>query len=278
MSATFASTQSQTESLPAFQRAQYAFTAHVRDPAGQPRPSDVEERRMAIYRDLFFNNVESFISNCYPVIRSMTADVDWYALVRDFYATHVSHSPLFSEIPAEFLAYLEQEKPAELAPTWPFLLELAHYEWLELVAQIAEDELPEPAASDAVDADTLLKLSPLAFVQAYQFPVQHISTTFQPNEAPAEPTTLVVYRNRTDKVQFLTLNPLSYQLLVALESAGSVSVGAVSAETVSAGTISAGTLLAQLATALNLPLERVLPAGLQALQDFARRDIVLRLP
>lgn len=218
---------------------------------------------MAIYRELFFNNVEGFVSNCFPVLRSLTDDSDWRALVRDFYARHVSHSPLFSEIPAEFLSYLEQEKPAELAPTWPFLLELAHYEWLELVAQIATDELPAAATELTVNADTTVALSPLAFVQAYQFPVHRIGPDWQPLQPPTEPTTLVVYRNRADKVQFLALNALSYQLLNALEEAGSSA---------------AGTLLASLASTLQVPADKLVPAGLNALQDFIRRDIVVTLP
>jgi len=251
-----------TESLPRFVRAQLAFTAHIRSPATAPCPADVEDRRMAIYRDLFFNNVEGFVSNCFPVLRSLVSDQDWRILVRDFYARHISHSPLFSEIPAEFLAYLEQEKPADLVPDFPFLLELAHYEWLELVAQIATDELPAAASLD-VEANTRIGLSPLAFVQGYQFPVQHIGPAQQALTAPAEPSLLVVYRNRLDKVQFLALNPLSYQLLQQLADVDG---------------IAAGELLHQLAATLKLPRERVLPAGLCTLADFVQRDIVLVLP
>ena len=262
MSAEHARQQSQAETLPRFQRAQFAFTAHVRDPASFARPADVEDRRMAIYRELFFNNVEGFVRNCFPVLRSLTPDAEWLALVRDFFARHVSHSPLFSEIPAEFLQYLEQEKPATLAPNFPFLLELAHYEWLELVAQIAVETLPEPLPG-ALTEQSRIGLSPVAFVQAYRFPVQHIGPEFLPEQPGTEPTTVAVYRNRQDEVQFLALNPLSYQLLSALENAEAVT---------------ASELLHSLAAALQLPPERLLPAGLQALQDFADRDIVIALP
>lgn len=218
---------------------------------------------MAIYRDLFFNNVEGFISSCFPVLRSLTDESDWRALVRDFYARHVSHSPLFSDIPAEFLSYLEQEKPADLNPTWPFLLELAHYEWLELVAQIATEDLPARDTAVAINSDTVVRLSPLAVAQAYQFPVHRIGPDWQPAQPPAEPTTLVVYRNRHDQVQFLALNALSYQLLNTLEEAGPSA---------------AGTLLTALASSLQVSPDKLVPAGLNALQDFIQRDIVLALP
>ena len=41
-----------------FQETQYQFAAYIRDPEHQPIPDQLESRRMAIYRDLFFNNIE----------------------------------------------------------------------------------------------------------------------------------------------------------------------------------------------------------------------------
>ena len=71
---------------PAFIERQYAFAAHIRDPEANPRPDDVEERRMAIYRDLFFNNVEGFLTNTFPVLRELMDDDHWMAMARDFYS------------------------------------------------------------------------------------------------------------------------------------------------------------------------------------------------
>jgi hypothetical protein len=42
--------------LPEFQRKQYEFAAHIRDPEKNAAPPGIEDRRLAIYRDLFFNN------------------------------------------------------------------------------------------------------------------------------------------------------------------------------------------------------------------------------
>jgi hypothetical protein len=33
--------------------AQYAFAAHIRDPARAPAPADIAPRRMAVYTELF---------------------------------------------------------------------------------------------------------------------------------------------------------------------------------------------------------------------------------
>ncbi|NNG12205.1 MAG: DUF2063 domain-containing protein, partial [Halobacteria archaeon] len=54
---------------PDFIRRQYEFAAHIRDPKHQPAPADVEDRRMGIYRELFYNNVEGFIAGTFPVLR-----------------------------------------------------------------------------------------------------------------------------------------------------------------------------------------------------------------
>ena len=53
-----------------FAALQYAFAGHIRDPEHMPVPDGVEPRRMAVYRDLFYNNVENFIANSFPVLRA----------------------------------------------------------------------------------------------------------------------------------------------------------------------------------------------------------------
>ena len=72
-----------TANRPDFVSKQYAFTAYIRDPENNPRPDDVEERRLKIYRELFYNNVEDFLANAYPVLRKITSNAHWHTLIRD---------------------------------------------------------------------------------------------------------------------------------------------------------------------------------------------------
>ena len=95
---------------PDFQRRQYEFAAHIRDPENRPAPSDVEDRRMAIYRELFYNNVEGFIANTFPVLRSLHDEDAWHGMVRDYFSHHRAQTPYFLEIPREFMAWLENER------------------------------------------------------------------------------------------------------------------------------------------------------------------------
>ena len=64
--------------LKAFQRVQYRFAAHLRDPKRNPAPRGIEPRRMKIYRELFYNNVEGFLANAFPVLRRITPDARWH--------------------------------------------------------------------------------------------------------------------------------------------------------------------------------------------------------
>jgi len=199
-----------------FIETQYKFAAHIRDPNKNPKPDDVEDRRMAIYRDLFFNNVAGFLESSFPVLKLVIDDIDknyWNTLARSFYSTHRCQSPLFLEISKEFLQYLEHEhKKTELDPA--FMYELAHYEWVELALSIAEDTLDYTKIDP--NGDLLKKspvISPVAWPLAYHFPVHQIGPHFQPKEPGAQTTFLVVYRDRKDQIGFLEINAVTARLL-----------------------------------------------------------------
>jgi hypothetical protein len=246
---------------PRFQALQYAFAAHLRDPARHPPPAGVEDRRLAIYRDLFFNNVDNYLAKAFPVLRRIYADDDWRALVRDYYARHVSHSPQFYRIAEEFLHYLEAER-GERPEDPPFLLELAHYEWVELQLAILDIDLDTLAADRAGDplADAPV-LSPLAWPLTYRYPVHKLGPDHRPDAPPAEPTHLVVYRDRADEVRFLKLNPVTARLLALIRDAPG-RAGRAHLETI--------------ATELRGPdPATVVESGCRILADLTARDILL---
>ena len=65
---------------------QYRFAAHIRDPANNPAPDGIEDRRLAIYRELFFNNVSKFLASTFRVIRKILGEEAWIRLMRDYFA------------------------------------------------------------------------------------------------------------------------------------------------------------------------------------------------
>ncbi|AVP95705.1 DUF2063 domain-containing protein [Ahniella affigens] len=196
----------------AFQALQVQFAQHLRDPEANPAPAGIEDRRLQIYRDLFFNSIEGLLGSQFPVIKRLKGDA-WKPLVRRFYAEHCSHTPLFPEIAREFIRYLE-DRHDRGESDWPFLIELAHYEWVELAVMIDETDLDTIVADQ--DGDVVLSapvFSPVAWLLNYRFPVQAIREDFLPTEAPEQPTFLCVSRTRGGQVQFTELNALSFKLL-----------------------------------------------------------------
>ena len=205
---------------PHFQQTQRAFAAYIRDPEHNPLPPGVNPKRMAMYRELFLNNIKSFIGSGFPVLKDVLEAAHWLELVQDFFARHRSQTPYFSDFHEEFLAFLSEER-GNPPQDPPFLLELAHYEWVELALSLADGEAP--AENLTLEQDPLacvIALSDVAWPLAYRFPVHRIGKDYQPTEPPAAPTYLTVYRNREDAVKFLEINPVTYRLLQLLEENG----------------------------------------------------------
>ena len=68
-----------------FQVHQAAFASYIRNPAKNPLPKGVKSQRMEMYRELFFNNIEGFLSANFPVLRTLFDDKNWQAFVQDFF-------------------------------------------------------------------------------------------------------------------------------------------------------------------------------------------------
>ena len=199
-----------------FQQVQQAFIAHIKDPSQNAKPADVPAERMAVYNELFFNNVEGFIASAFPVLKSLYKDADWQVLVRQFFVQYQCTSPYFLHIAEHFLHYLQQDYvTTEYDPV--FMLELAHYEWAELylATKICASQQPVPA--DQV-ASVALQLSDLALVLAYPFAVHQISIDFQPVSA-GDVQCYLLYRDSEDDVKFVLINQLTAALLQQLHQA-----------------------------------------------------------
>ena len=192
---------------------QRRFAARLRDPANAAMPQGVPADRIAVYERLFYNSIESFVSGTFPVLHSLLPTERWAGLVTAFIAQHQCRSPYFLEIGQEFMAWLQQGYLAEPGDP-PFMLELAHYEWVELALDTAVEELPAKAEQGSeLTSNSLICASPLAWPLAYHWPVNLIGLDFQPASMPAQPTCLLVWRDRQDKVRFMQLTAFTFQLL-----------------------------------------------------------------
>lgn len=241
--------------LASFQQFQYQFTRHLRD-SQQPIPAGVATERIDVYAELLFNNLRGFIDACCPICHEIVGEPRWTELIRAFYIEHRCHSPLFRDIPREFVHWL-RDNPQHQTDLPPFIADLAHYEWLELAADVH----PAQVFGACELADVLgssLQANPTLQLGIYPWPVQHISTQFQPDTPDATPTSLAVYRDHNDIVHFTQLNPLSAHLLSLLQ----------------AQPLSGQAALAQLASDAGMALEQVLPFGENLLAQWAREELI----
>jgi hypothetical protein len=243
--------------LSEFQRFQYAFTAHIRDPKVNRCPRDVEAQRMRIYRRLVYNNIESFLLSCFPVLRKVLGTRRWGRLVRAFLAIHRSRSPFFRQIPDEFIQFLQTEwtSPADYPE---FMLELAHYEWIELALSISIN-VPD---WEGIDPEGSLMeqhpvLNPVLANLCYRWPVHRIGP--RARIMPVE-TYLLVFRDTSDQIRFTEINAFTSRLVRLLETTeytGQTALEIIAAES------------------RHPSPEVVIQGGLEIMRDFRVRGVLL---
>lgn len=243
--------------LPAFQDYQFRFTRHIRNPAEHARPQGVPARRMRVYTEIVFNNMEGTLASCYPVCKKVLGARRWQRLVRDFFARHRCSTPLFRQIPEEFLHWLETAQPQGVPP---FLSQLAHYEWVELALAVSDAVLEEGCDADGDLLAGIPALAPALLLLRYDWPVQRISPRFKPQQPLADPVWLLVFRDHGDEVQFIEPNPVSARLLELLQ----------------VRTFTGRAALEQIAGELRHPdAEQVVAFGAAILADLRHRGAIL---
>lgn len=176
---------------------------------------------MRIYVDLFYRNVEGFLSRAFGAARRLLPDARWHALVRGFYRHHRCASPHFHEIPRQFLDYLEAEP--DMLEDLPFVRELCRFEWALMALDRADAELPPPGRPTEPLAQSCFALSPLAWPLHFRYPVHRLAPAAArpPDEPPAPPpqdTWLIAWRDREDRVRVMESNAATARLLARLEA------------------------------------------------------------
>lgn len=237
-----------------FQALQRQWTNWLRQPNAIKMPVNIEPRRLNIYRELFFNNVSSFVENAFPVLQQCLPEACWQQLLLDFFAEHHCQSPYFYDIAKEFLAFLPTKN---LEQDYPWLIELAHFEWVELAADIADDSLPSYQAGDLLTAIPVV--NPFVWPLIYQWPVHTFSQT-KPNIKPTEVTCLIVVRNQFDEVNVIESNPLTAFLIEKMQMNTN---------------LTGQQLLQQVAIETNFDSAQLLRAGADILQILSVSEVIL---
>ena len=242
-----------------FQQQQYAFADYIRDPQKHKIIDGVVEERMAVYRDLFFNNIKETLASAFPVLHQVLATEQWQALCEQFFAEYRCHTPYLSRVPLEFVTWLQQN--AVTSPPW--LIELAQWEWTELDLFLAPDANIESSTDHDV-LNAVPVLSPLARLHHFDYAVHNIGIDYVP-DAPAEQAVhLLAWRKPDDDIGFMQLNTLSACLLEMIRlnqnNTGQELLALIAAE------------FSDFAT------EVIMQGGLDALESFLNNTIVYTHP
>ena len=205
------------EALAALQK---RFADHIRDPENNPAPDGIEDRRLAIYRRLFLNNLSSLFGKNFPIARKTVSDEQWRAIIRAFMVEHRPTTPLFPEIGREFVRFLADHP--EHYRQWPWLAEICH--WQFLATSVRNDE-SEPAEVDAdPDGDLLTEspvVNPTLRLAQYRWPVHEIRSRTPPGEP--KPVVLTIFRKPDDRLGRIQINAATARLLELLQENSGIS-------------------------------------------------------
>ena len=192
---------------------------------------DIPSRVGKLYQSLIFNNVCSFLNQCFPVCQSLISEEHWLDICQAFFLQHACHSPYFTEINQSFVDFLAQPEQLQQLNLPPYFAELAHYEWVELMVDTHTDSHISNNVNNQVndltnnhinsqtnlaDESAQLALNPSLQNLHYQWPVHSISREEQPENA--EDSFFLVFRNDADEVEFMQVNAMTHALLAFIDS------------------------------------------------------------
>lgn len=114
---------------------QQTFCNYLRDtPTKSSKPPfNLNDEKMAIYQEVVFNNIASFIDKTYPIAQCVLSKSQWLLMIKLFIKAHKLESPLFFEIANEFRLFLKNtsNKALSFLNKHVYIHDLLHFEYLE---------------------------------------------------------------------------------------------------------------------------------------------------
>lgn len=129
----------------------------------------INTENISHYRRMVFNVVEDMLQSAFPLSHKLLKAKEWQLLTYSFFSSHACQSPQVWYMPKEFYEYLEQSHP-EILNTYPVLLELLWFEWLEIELFMMEDRKIDYKINGNLEHD-LIVVNPEIHFQHFKFPV-----------------------------------------------------------------------------------------------------------
>jgi hypothetical protein len=162
------------------------------------------------YRELARMSLVEPLEDMFPILKALLEDAGaWDACVQGFLEARVVRSPHYRDIAPSFLGWLAETRWGQ--DRWPFLLELAHAELLEvLVARYPDSEPPAGLHAEPEPGD-LVVLAAATQVVSYSHAV-HRSRIDSP-VPEARPSHLLAFRDPDGEARLMDLTPATAALL-----------------------------------------------------------------
>lgn len=170
---------------------------------------------MLTYRELARASLIEPLEEMFPVVKALLDEAElWDSCVQAFLDARMVGSSHYRDIAPSFLGWLAATGWGQ--ERWPFLLELAHAEILEVVvARFPDSEPLQGLRADPGPGD-LVVLDAATQVVSYEHAVHRARV-----EAPvpeARSTHLLAFRNQAGEAQLLELTPATAALLVQAQT------------------------------------------------------------
>lgn len=174
--------------------------------------------RFEVYRRHVAFGLLSEVALDFPVIRSLVSDDEWNEFLNDFTAKRLRRSPIAHDVSEEFAVYLQKKYHGPLLKKYPYLPELAHYEFLELKL-LFDRNRPLPKDVEKRFPQDLQNwapvLNPNRALRTYRWPVHYVSADYcSPRQVRPGRYSLLVYRDPESlAVRFVEPNALTADLI-----------------------------------------------------------------
>jgi len=171
--------------------------------------------RIKIYRELVRSSFHGMSINIYPYTYKLLSK-NWNPLLSDFVEKYPPSSPILNKVVEYLPAYLFTRK--DLLKKYPFISELARYEWLEVEIYEREGEMKK---------NKILSLNPVHEICTFNYAIPEIVEMIE-NEQPLgtiykQKANVLIYRDPKDfSVRFFELSASTLAFIELLKSGFSI--------------------------------------------------------
>lgn len=181
-----------------------------------PQLPGVVESRLPQYRRLVRNVFYGILQQAFPITSAILTDEEWDQLINDFMVHHPAQEHEVWKMPKELVDFVEGTDYSEKLNR-PYLEELLHFEWIEILVHGMEDVPFQYTPSQQLSLTDKVMLNPYHELVTLQYPV-HKSAETDYNQHKGVYYVLVHRDIEEFDVQFTELAPFVALLINAIEN------------------------------------------------------------